>query len=275
MAVKLKQPKKKESLKKTKNSPKSITNSPIENIEIVPRQAVDEIISSDTREKYMSLGDHLEELRQRLIHCIFIVAIFTIGFLIFGSEVHEIFASPYKKVLGANATFYQIKLMAPMLIYLKTSFLLAKILLTRNPELATNLFDKSIYPTAYSFGWHEPQDSTELGLYFNKFDKVGDKELIRLLNSKNLDEKEIFYLEFYLILLSRYDWQCDVNKKFKSIYYSIKNREGCRIEVTKGKSDNFYYMLKIFYKKDVYDISFTKDHKIKGIQCNNFSTEGY
>ena len=125
MAVKLKQPKKKESLKKTKNSPKSITNSPIENIEIVPRQAVDEIISSDTREKYMSLGDHLEELRQRLIHCIFIVAIFTIGFLIFGSEVHEIFASPYKKVLGANATFYQIKLMAPMLIYLKTSFLLA------------------------------------------------------------------------------------------------------------------------------------------------------
>lgn len=157
----------------------------------------------------------------------------------------------------------------------KLYFNFAKILLTRNPELTTDLFDKSIYPTAYSFGWHEPQDSTELGLYFNKFDKVGDKELIRLLNSKNLDEKEIFYLEFYLILLSRYDWQCDVNKKFKSIYYSIKNREGCRIEVTKGKSDNFYYMLKIFYKKDVYDISFTKDHKIKGIQCNNFSTEGY
>jgi hypothetical protein len=25
----------------------------------------------------------------------------------------------------------------------------------------------------------------------------------------------------------------------------------------------------------VKDISFTKDHKIKGIQCNNFSTEGY
>jgi sec-independent protein translocase protein TatC len=39
--------------------------------------------------------------------------------------VHTIFASPYKKVLGANATFYQIKLMAPMLIYLKTSFVLA------------------------------------------------------------------------------------------------------------------------------------------------------
>ncbi|HRG47649.1 MAG TPA: twin-arginine translocase subunit TatC [Leptospiraceae bacterium] len=73
----------------------------------------------------MSLGDHLEELRQRLIHCILIVTVFTIGFMIFGSEVHTIFASPYKKVLGANATFYQIKLMAPMLIYLKTSFILA------------------------------------------------------------------------------------------------------------------------------------------------------
>ncbi|MBK6604882.1 MAG: twin-arginine translocase subunit TatC [Leptospiraceae bacterium] len=73
----------------------------------------------------MSLGDHLEELRQRLIHCILIVTVFTIGFMFFGSEVHTIFASPYKKVLGANATFYQIKLMAPMLIYLKTSFVLA------------------------------------------------------------------------------------------------------------------------------------------------------
>lgn len=125
MAAKLKQSKKKESPKKTKNSHKSIKNSPTENKELVPRQVVDEIIPVDSREKFMSLGDHLEELRQRLIHCIFIISIFTIGFLIFGSEVHEIFASPYKKVLGANATFYQIKLMAPMLIYLKTSFLLA------------------------------------------------------------------------------------------------------------------------------------------------------
>jgi hypothetical protein len=152
----------------------------------------------------------------------------------------------------------------------KLYFNFAKILLTRNPELTTDLFDKNIYPTAYAFGWHEPQDSSKLGLYFNKFDKVGDRELIILLN-----DKKKFYLELYLILLSRHDWQCDVNKKFKSIYYSIKNRESCRIEVTKGDSDNFYYMLKIFYKKDVYDISFTKDHKIKGIQCNNFSTEGY
>lgn len=84
-----------------------------------------DVIPTDNREKFMSLGDHLEELRQRLIHCILIVTVFTIGFMFFGSEVHTIFASPYKKVLGANATFYQIKLMAPMLIYLKTSFVLA------------------------------------------------------------------------------------------------------------------------------------------------------
>ncbi len=88
-------------------------------------EGLDEVIPAGGREKYMSLGDHLEELRQRLIHCILIVTIFTIGFMFFGSEVHTIFASPYKKVLGANATFYQIKLMAPMLIYLKTSFVLA------------------------------------------------------------------------------------------------------------------------------------------------------
>jgi sec-independent protein translocase protein TatC len=88
-------------------------------------EGLDEVIPADGREKYMSLGDHLEELRQRLIHCILIVTVFTIGFMFFGSEVHTIFASPYKKVLGANATFYQIKLMAPMLIYLKTSFVLA------------------------------------------------------------------------------------------------------------------------------------------------------
>ncbi len=84
-----------------------------------------DVIPTDNREKFMSLGDHLEELRQRLIHCILIVTVFTIGFMFFGSEVHTTFASPYKKVLGANATFYQIKLMAPMLIYLKTSFVLA------------------------------------------------------------------------------------------------------------------------------------------------------
>jgi len=98
---------------------------PLEPNALTRTNEIEEIIPADNREKFMSLGDHLEELRRRLIHCLLIVGFFTIGFMFFGSEVHSIFASPYKKVLGANATFYQIKLMAPMLIYLKTSFILA------------------------------------------------------------------------------------------------------------------------------------------------------
>ncbi len=79
----------------------------------------------DPREKYMSLGDHLEELRIRLIKCLFIVFAITVFFMSFGAETHKILAGPYKRVLGENATFFQIKLMAPILIYLKTSMMLA------------------------------------------------------------------------------------------------------------------------------------------------------
>lgn len=86
-------------------------------------KAPEEAIPADPREKYMSLGDHLEELRQRIIRGILSVLLVTIALLFFGEEVHTIFASPYKKVLGPNATFFQIKLMAPLLIYLKTSFI--------------------------------------------------------------------------------------------------------------------------------------------------------
>ena len=124
MAAKPKQSSKKTIAKPKKNSLHSNAMIPTQ-VELPAVTQDEEIIPADNREKYMSLGDHLEELRQRLIHCILIVTVFTIGFMFFGSEVHAIFASPYKKVLGANATFYQIKLMAPMLIYLKTSFILA------------------------------------------------------------------------------------------------------------------------------------------------------
>lgn len=123
MVAKSKQAKKKPTPKTKQKSLEPASLSADANLSTV--KEIEEVIPAGNREKYMSLGDHLEELRQRLIHCLFIVGAFTIVFLFFGSEVHEIFASPYKKVLGANATFYQIKLMAPMLIYLKTSFILA------------------------------------------------------------------------------------------------------------------------------------------------------
>ncbi|WP_208652695.1 twin-arginine translocase subunit TatC [Leptospira montravelensis] len=80
---------------------------------------------SETREKYMSLGDHLEELRQRLIYSILVVSVFMIATLYFGSEIHTILIQPYKSVLGPDAHFFQIQLMAPFLIYLKTSFILS------------------------------------------------------------------------------------------------------------------------------------------------------
>lgn len=124
MASSSKSPKKRQP-KKTKKLP---IESPLVATEMkvsIPDKPVEEIIPTNSREKYMSLGDHLEELRQRLIKCLLIVGLFTIVFMIFGSEVHTIFASPYKHVLGEKATFYQVKLMAPMLIYLKTSFILA------------------------------------------------------------------------------------------------------------------------------------------------------
>ncbi len=77
----------------------------------------------------MTLGEHLEELRQRLIRALLVVVLFTAVALLFGSEIHSYFISPYRKAMGdPNATFYQIRLMAPFLVYLKTAFLLAILL---------------------------------------------------------------------------------------------------------------------------------------------------
>lgn len=77
------------------------------------------------REKYMTLGDHLEELRWVLIKSLLTLVLLMIVSLFFGREIHTIFVKPYKNVLGADATFFQIKLMAPIFIYLKTSFMVS------------------------------------------------------------------------------------------------------------------------------------------------------
>jgi len=81
--------------------------------------------NSETREKFMTLGEHLEELRQRLIYSILVVFSFMVVTLYFGSEIHSILITPYRNVLGPEAHFFQIQLMAPFLIYLKTSLLLS------------------------------------------------------------------------------------------------------------------------------------------------------
>ncbi|WCL48507.1 twin-arginine translocase subunit TatC [Leptospira sp. GIMC2001] len=91
-----------------------------------PTLKPEESVPIDDREKFMTLGDHLEELRQRLIWGMGIVFIFTAIALVFGAEIHTSFIEPYRKALGdPKATFYQIKLMAPFLIYLKTAFMLS------------------------------------------------------------------------------------------------------------------------------------------------------
>ncbi|GBF50483.1 Sec-independent protein secretion pathway translocase [Leptospira ryugenii] len=73
----------------------------------------------------MTLGEHLEELRQRLIYSILVIFTFMVITLYFGSEIHSLLISPYKHVLGEDAQFFQIQLMAPFVIYLKTSFMLS------------------------------------------------------------------------------------------------------------------------------------------------------
>lgn len=81
--------------------------------------------NSEIREKYMTLGEHLEELRTRLIYASLVILVFMGVTLSFGSEIHSILIGPYRAVLGPEAHFYQIQLMAPFLIYLKTSLMLA------------------------------------------------------------------------------------------------------------------------------------------------------
>ncbi|WP_155119649.1 twin-arginine translocase subunit TatC [Leptospira weilii] len=93
----------------------------------LPPEASKESVSRD-REKYMTLGDHLEELRTVLIRSLLVVAVIMGISLFFGEEIHKILAQPYKNVLGPQATFYQIKLMAPFMIYLKSSFMISILL---------------------------------------------------------------------------------------------------------------------------------------------------
>ncbi|MDF3820671.1 twin-arginine translocase subunit TatC [Leptospira sp. 96542] len=81
--------------------------------------------NSETREKYMTLGEHLEELRVRLIYSSVVVVLFMGVTLYFGREIHSFLIQPYKSILGPDAHFFQIQLMAPFLIYLKTSLLLS------------------------------------------------------------------------------------------------------------------------------------------------------
>jgi sec-independent protein translocase protein TatC len=109
---------------KTPKKLKSVTLK--ESKEIISSESIqNELETPKEREKFMTLGEHLEELRTVLIKSIWVLGfLLSIG-LYFGPELYKIIALPYKKVLGQDAKFFQIQLMAPLLIYLKISFMLS------------------------------------------------------------------------------------------------------------------------------------------------------
>lgn len=112
-------------LKKTSHKKKNAT--PAESDTQISLNSPGEKLT-ESREKFMTLGEHLEELRQRLLRGILVIILLMSFGLYFGPEIHRIFTAPYKAVLGENAVFFQLKLMAPFIIYLKTSFMLSILL---------------------------------------------------------------------------------------------------------------------------------------------------
>ena len=151
----------------------------------------------------------------------------------------------------------------------------AKTILTRAPELISDLFDEEFYSTTYPIEGKEFIDSKELVFYFKKFQKIETRQLIQLLNSKKLNHNEKFFLGLYLKFFSPHAWDClPIDIKFRSIYYSVKNKVNCGIEVDRGEPQGYKYILKVSYRKDIYDISLTKDLKIKDIQCTALFYEG-
>jgi sec-independent protein translocase protein TatC len=110
--------------KKKARKPRTVSS--IENLPVeIPPEETQEY---DPREKVMTLGEHLDELRSVIIKSIVTLVLLMVGSLFFATEIHQFFVKPYKNILGSDATFFQIKLMAPIMIYLKTSFILSLLL---------------------------------------------------------------------------------------------------------------------------------------------------
>ncbi|MCB1141572.1 MAG: twin-arginine translocase subunit TatC [Leptospiraceae bacterium] len=93
--------------------------------EVTSQPPEEETEEFNPREKYMTLGEHLEELRMVIIKSLVLLFLIMIVSLWYGADIHKVFVRPYKNLLGENATFFQIKLMAPIVIYLKTSFVIS------------------------------------------------------------------------------------------------------------------------------------------------------
>jgi len=57
------------------------------------------------REKVMSLGDHLEELRRRIIAIIIILVVCGVAAGIYSEEIHVMLVTPYKKITGLDLMY--------------------------------------------------------------------------------------------------------------------------------------------------------------------------
>ena len=120
-AKKISNTKKKTSVSKKKKKELSVTSE----LETVQPNEISEVEEFDPREKYMSIWEHLEEFRIVLLKSLSFLAVCMGVTLFFSSDLYKVMVVPYKNVLGADAKFFQIKLMAPLVIYLKMSFLIS------------------------------------------------------------------------------------------------------------------------------------------------------
>jgi len=58
----------------------------------------------NTNEKVMSLGDHLEELRKRILWSLAILAVFSAGAGVFINDIHRYISDPYHQITGLSMT---------------------------------------------------------------------------------------------------------------------------------------------------------------------------
>lgn len=78
---------------------------------------------TDPREKYLTLGDHLEELRKRLLWIVGIVLLGAAGFGIFSSQIHSILVQPFGEI--SEYPLIMGKVAGPLVVLIKLSLILS------------------------------------------------------------------------------------------------------------------------------------------------------
>jgi sec-independent protein translocase protein TatC len=76
-----------------------------------------EIIETEHDEKVMTVVEHLDELRNRIIRCILVILLSCGAMLFFGKDIVRILEAP-----AGNISFQALSLEEPLLVYLKVSF---------------------------------------------------------------------------------------------------------------------------------------------------------